>query len=153
MSTILTPGEAGDLIAEHLGLDLSKLKAEKARKEEAILQARLEAQKLAEKQAERRKLEAAHGQFMLDWQTGAIIVSIDGKLQTKPGTLCKSGTPDVDALVTQVRRLRGSLQTGFIGISGHPGARQAATISRDVQCTCGRTHRVKIFVTADRPKL
>jgi len=61
MSTILTPGEAGDLIAEHLGLDLSKLKAEKARKEEAILQARLEAQKLAEKQAERRKLEAAHG--------------------------------------------------------------------------------------------
>jgi len=154
MSTILTPGEAGDLIAEHLGLDLSKLKAEKVRKEEAILQAKLEAKALAEKQAERRKLEAAHGRFLTDWQAGHILLSVDGKVKSKPGNLCKDGDMNLDALVTQVRAVRGRLTTSFTGIDGMPSARTAATITKMIPCTCEKkAHRVEVFITSRRPKL
>ncbi len=154
MTEYISPMESMELISEHLGISLEDLKkASESRQEKARI-LRLQDQIKAEKAKEAAALEKARKQFNEMWQGGEIIVRCDNKILTKPGDICKNGTPDqkeMDHLVIAVKNVHGHLVMNFKGgVSGSPLARRAATLTRSIPCTCEKgSHQVEVFITSN----
>lgn len=145
-TTVPTP-EGLSLLAEHLNVDLNLLQQAAQDKREAARIARLEAQLLAEREAEARKLERSRKSIEEAWEQGHIIVRADGKILTKPGPICKTGEPDLTKVINLTMGARGSLLQQFKSTNYSDEIQKGATIRRTVKCTCGKDHFVEVFVS------
>jgi len=144
--TAISADQGLQLLAEHLGVSLEDLEIVSQGKREAARLAWMDAQIKAEQAEEARRLDRARTQFLQAWQDGTIVVRIDGKLKSKPCEICKDGELDMSIAVSQTMNARRKLLQQFNGMDGVRGAMKAATITKDIACTCGRDHRVEIFV-------
>jgi len=143
---ILTVYEKVDLIADELGYSLSDLA--QAKRQAGIVEEQQRRAQLEEEQRQQqiRKLERAKARFIEDFKEGKCVVFMDGK--HVKNTLCTAGDPNIDNLV----RLYGSARQALIM---RPktfilDSRTAASIERDLQCTCGKTHKIRVFVSSDK---
>lgn len=150
-NTAITTDESISLLAEHLNIDVKDLKkASEDRREKARME-RLAAQIEAEKQAEIRRIEKGRKNLREAWKDGNIFVRIDGKLKSKPCDICTEGTPNLDGVISQATKIRQRLVNGFKGIDGTCGmGRTAGMIVSDVTCTCGKTHKIEVFITCNK---
>ena len=142
----LTTHEKVELIAEELGYSLYELA--QAKRQAEIVEEQIRQAKLAEefRQQEIRKLESAKARFFEDLKDEKCVCFVDGK--HVKNNLCTAGEPDIDNLARAYAITRGALLMNFKGYVG--GAHTAATIDRDLQCTCGKTHKIRVFVSSDK---
>lgn len=149
----ITTDQGMKLLAEHIGVDLETLQKASEDRREAQRITRLEAQILAQKQAEAAALERARKQFMHAWESGHIIVRVDGKILPKPKDICKDGEEDMAPVIHRTMQTRQQILNGFHGFNGtDPSILKAATVSKEVTCTCGTSHKVDVFITCFETK-
>ena len=151
-TTVPTP-EGLSLLAEHLNISLDELKVASEKKYEQKRIERLSAQIQQQKEAEAAALEKARKQFYDAWGAGHILVRCDGKIITKVGTLCKEGTPNMAPVIRRTMDTRRSLLQSFKGFTGNdPSIRNAATVSKEVNCSCGKSHLIEVFISSNQTK-
>lgn len=150
MVTLLPPLSERDsieLLSEYLDIDLADIQKISLDRREAARMQKI-AEQIAKDQAEEvARAERRRIAFMQMWTDGKIILRVDGTHKHKPSPICKEGTPDMAKIIWLVSEARTKLfQHGKV-LDNVGNILPAATISQDVTCSCGQTHRVEIFVT------
>ena len=150
-TTHVATNEGLQLLAEHLNISLDELKVASEKKYEQKRIERLSAQIQQQKEAEAAALEKQSQQFMQAWENGHILVRCDGKIITKVGTLCKDGEPNMAPVIRRTMDTRRSLLQSFKGFTGNDASiTRGATVSKEVTCTCGKTHNIEVFITSNK---
>lgn len=150
MVTILPPLSEQDsikLLSEYLDINIQDIQKISLDRREAARMQKIADQIARDQETERRQHENRRKDFAQNWQDGKIIVRCEGKFLPKPTSFCKEGTPDMDGVEFLTYEARSKLFHHGRPLDNRGNILPAATVTQDVPCSCGQTHRVEIFVT------
>lgn len=152
MAGTLTPGDAVQLLSEHLNISLEDLqKLSEERKERERMQRIAEQNRQNEIEDEKRHARE-RASVLAAWEMGSIIVILDGKIKTKPCDLCTKGTQseyDLKRLFYTLSEIRNHLinDRSLLSIGCFFQAQRARFTVQEIPCTCDAgKHVLEIFM-------